>query len=114
MAEHSPEAIREGKRVKWFTTVWVSIEFISVQIADAIMDYLWIIRRELELFSGTALVLVGLLHWSSSKYCDGNTADYLSCTNPVTYYYYDAFEITIIVLGAFLVMIWFLKNRKSK
>ena len=103
----------EGKKAGFLTTLWISIEFISVQIADTLMEYVSVMRRELELFLGSGLLLIGFFNWSSGKYCDGNTADYLACTNPVTYYYYDAFAIGLIVVGAFLTLIWLVKNRKA-
>lgn len=67
---------------------------------------------ETELFIGTALLAVGLLSFESDKYCDGNTADYLSCTRPSTYYYFDWLDVTLIVLGIFFILIWFLNKRE--
>ena len=68
--------------------------------------------REFDLFLGNALLFIGLLSFESDKYCDGNTADYLSCTRPSTYYYFDALDIVLIVLGSTLVIAWFLKQRR--
>ena len=68
---------------------------------------------ETELFLGTALFAIGLFGFESDKYCDGNTSDYLSCTRPSTFYYFDWLDITLIVLGLFLVIIWVLKTRES-
>ena len=91
---------------------WVSIEYISVHLAEALSENLRIIRQEGNLFLGTALMVLGFFNWSSAKYCDGNTADYLSCTRPVTYYYYGGFEIALLLVGVTLVLIWLVKNRK--
>jgi hypothetical protein len=93
--------------------VWISFEYLSVTFAEAIGGRLRAMWAELDLFLGALLLLLGLLNWSSGKYCDGNTADYLSCTNPATYYYYNALEIGLIVLGALLILVWFVKNRQK-
>ena len=71
-----------------------------------------IIVRESDLFLGVAVFLVGLLGFESGRYCDGNSADYLSCTRPATYYFFDAPHTILIILGAFLVMVWFLRTRR--
>jgi len=114
MAEYTPDGITERKqRPGRAQTIWISIEFISVQIADAIGRDLSIMRRELHLFLGTTLFLLGLLNWSIGKYCDGNTADYLSCTRPEAYYYYGGVEIALMVLGALLVLVWLVKTRSK-
>ncbi len=69
---------------------------------------------ETELFLGTALLTIGLFSFESDKYCDGNTSDYLSCTRPSTFYYFDWLDITLIVLGVFFVIVWVLKTRDSR
>ena len=77
----------------------------------ALQDNARIILREIDLFLGTALLFIGILGFESDKYCDGNTADYLSCTRPTTYYFYDNLDVVLIVLGVFFVILWFLKRR---
>jgi hypothetical protein len=83
--------------------------------ADGLFDFfvgaLRTIARDAELFIGVALTLVGLLSFHSDKFCDGNTADYLSCTRPSTFYFYSPLDISIVVLGVFLVLVWM---RRSK
>lgn len=71
-----------------------------------------VIVRESDLFLGVALFLIGLLGFESGRYCDGNSADYLSCTRPATYYFYDAPHMMLIVLGVFLILVWFLRARR--
>lgn len=71
-----------------------------------------IIARESDLFLGTALFLIGFLGFESGRYCDGNSSDYLSCTRPATYYFYDATHITLVILGVFLIMVWFIRSRR--
>lgn len=87
-------------------------------VLDAIFDFfmrsLATIAREAELFIGVALTIVGLFSIEADKFCDGNTADYLSCTRPSTYYFYSPLDIGIIVVGAFLILIWFLHRRSHR
>jgi hypothetical protein len=75
---------------------------------------LHIMRRESDLFFGVLLFILGLLNFHSGRYCDGNTADYLSCTRPVTYYYYTWLEVMLIVVGIFFMLLWFLKRRDDR
>lgn len=67
-------------------------------------------RKNGGLFFGLAAVIFGLLDFSNGKYCDGNPADYYSCTNPDTYYYYGFFAIALTIIGAFCITLWFLKK----
>jgi lysozyme family protein len=55
--------------------------------------------------------VVGLLSIEADKFCDGNTADYLSCTRPSTYYFYSPLDIAIVVVGVFLILIWVRSRR---
>ena len=71
-----------------------------------------VVVRESDLFLGTALFLIGFVGFESGRYCDGNSADYLSCTRPATYYFYDAPHTILIILGVFLVMMWVLRDRR--
>ena len=113
------EAITEIKKEKkrnprhMARVFWLSAEYISVHLAEALSENFQIIRHEANLFMGTGLTLIGFFNWSSAKYCDGNTADYLSCTRPVTYYYYGGLEIAVMVLGVTLILIWYVRNRKT-
>ena len=65
------------------------------------------------LFLGIALSLVGFLSLASDKYCDGNAANYYTCTRPATYYYYPWWAILLIVIGSFLIVLWFLRRQRS-
>jgi hypothetical protein len=109
--EHEP---RKGRVSSLAQTTWVSAEYVSVNLVDALQENLRMMLREADLFIGVIFTLLGLLNWSSAKYCDGNTSDYLSCTRPATYYYYGALEITLIIVGVLLVVIWALKQRKTR
>lgn len=95
-------------------TIWISIEYVSFQFFEALGDRIKTMRKEIDLFLGAIFLFIGVLNWSSGKYCDGNTADYLSCTRPATYYYYGSFEIVLVVLGVLLILVWYIKNRRAK
>jgi hypothetical protein len=73
-------------------------------------ENLFLVRENARLFLGIALFLLGVLDFSNGKYCDGNPADYYSCTNPSAYYYYSPLAIAFCILGAFCITIWFLKR----
>jgi hypothetical protein len=91
---------------------WQSILAVFDSAIDALAYDFAIIRREADIFLGSLLFLVGVLDFHSGKYCDGNTADYLSCTRPVTYYYYTWIEIILIILGITFILLWFMKRER--
>ena len=91
---------------------WLLIERVFDLVVDALIEYARIIWREIELFLGMALVSIALLNFENGKNCDGNTADYLSCTNPSTYYYYNWIEILAFVIGAFLLTLWYFRSKE--
>ncbi len=88
-----------------------TVMYLFDHLIDMFGDYWYLMKREAELFIGTALLLIGLLSFHNGKNCDGNTAEYLSCTRPSTFYYFSGFEIFIIVLGIFFILFWHLKNK---
>lgn len=88
------------------------IGYIQKSVVEGGKETFAAVVREFDLFLGNALILIGLLSFESDKYCDGNTADYLSCTRPSTYYYFDYLDIALIILGSTLVIAWFLKQRR--
>ncbi len=85
-----------------------------MRAVDSLFDFvsraLSTIARDMGLFVGVALTLIGFLSFQADKFCDGNTADYLSCTRPSTFYFYSPLAITIIVLGVFFILIWMRRN----
>lgn len=87
---------------------------VTLSMGDSFLDWLEvrlkIAIQEKDLFLGTLFFILGFLNFHSGKYCDGNTADYLSCTRPVTYYYYTWLELGLIILGVFLILVWFLQR----
>ena len=111
---HSSKGIRGGSIKRSLRTTWVVIQYLFDRFADAMAENVFVIGREGDLFFGTALTLLGILSFQSSKFCDGNTADYLSCTRPTAYHYYGAPQIIIIIVGVFFILFWFLKRRTRK
>lgn len=79
----------------------------------SLLENLFLVRENAMLFFGIALFLFGVLGFSNGKYCDGNPADYYSCTNPSAYYYYSPLAIALCILGAFCIAIWFLKKSEG-
>ena len=61
---------------------------------------------------GGVLFVGGLLSIQSGRYCDGATSDHFSCTRPATYYYYPEWLIAVILLGALLLALWWLRDRE--
>lgn len=92
--------------------VWLVIEHLFDLAVDGLIDYARIIWREIELFAGVGLIALSLLNFENGKNCDGNTADYLSCTNPSTFYYYNWLEIGAVVIGVFLLLLWYFKRKE--
>ncbi len=86
--------------------------YLIERLVDHVEEYAQLMLREKELFLGNLLILLGALNFNSDKFCDGNTADYLSCTRPSTYYYFDALDIALIVIGVFFVLLWFVRERR--
>ena len=86
--------------------VWLTIVYFFDVLADAIIERFSVMQTQSDLFLGSVLTLIGFFSFQSGKYCDGNTADYLSCTRPTTYYYYPTISIILIVIGICLVLVW--------
>lgn len=102
--------IRHRKQGILGIIVMVVFSFFD-HLVESLIDYIRVIVRERELFFGAVLVLLGLLNFNSGKYCDGNAADYLSCTRPATFYYFDWLDITLICIGVVGILLWFMKER---
>ena len=96
---------------------WNDIQHRIVRLFDGTLDVIArdiaIVKREGDLFFGVILTAVGLFNFRSDKFCDGNSVDYLSCTRPSSYHYYGGFEITLIVIGIFFILLWFQKKRHT-
>lgn len=97
---------------KILKTIWLTIAYFFDVLADAIIERFALMQTEIDLFLGAALALFGTFSFQAGKYCDGNTADYLSCTRPATYYYYSPFSIVAVVIGVCLILVWFVRNKR--
>jgi hypothetical protein len=91
---------------------WLLLQYLFDRSLDALARDLVIMQREADLFLGAALSLVGLLGFESARYCDGNLNDYISCTRPATYYYFDTLDTVLIVLGIFCMLVWYFKHKE--
>lgn len=75
------------------------------------------VRRSIEharLLVGVSSMSVGLLTFSSGRYCDGTVADHFACTRPSTYYYYSELSIFLVVVGMVLLTLWYLRMREHQ
>jgi hypothetical protein len=112
--QYSSEQVSEGRVAKIRRSTWNTILKYGDQLLDK-FEYDWsIIKYHNDLFFGVLLFLLGLLNFHSGRYCDGNTADYLSCTRPVTYYYYTWFDMILIILGITFILLWFMKREHKQ
>lgn len=105
------EDIRPRKRTSRFRILWIIADYIFDGVVEALSGNIAVVRKEVQLFLGSALVIIGFFGFESGKYCDGNTADYLSCTRPSTYYFYDYVDLTCLILGVTLILLWVVKRR---
>jgi hypothetical protein len=92
-----------------FFTLGALVLFIRDELVRDVQDIVLSGR----LFLGITSLLVGLLSFASDKYCDGNAANYYTCTRPATYYFYPWWAILLIVIGSFLIVLWFLRRQRS-
>lgn len=107
--EHGPSF--QKKVLRWAWIAWRFVVYILESIADGLIEAWHIISHDAGLFWGVGFSVIGLFGFSSGRYCDGNTAEYLSCTRPATYYYYDIPHMALLLLGIFFVMVWLLRSR---
>jgi hypothetical protein len=103
-----------GKRTgRLFRRALFALGSLALWIRDGLADDLIVLAKNMRLFLGTALVLIGVLSIASDRYCDGNTSSYYACTRPSTFYYYPWWAILTITLGSFLIVLWFLRRRQK-
>lgn len=105
---------RPGKIQTPFRSMALFIRYLFDTFVTATTTNVILILREIDLFFGAALLAIGFFSFESDKFCDGNTADYLSCTRPSTFYYFDALDIFCIVVGIFFILLWVLKSREGR
>jgi len=109
------QGIKNAKRRRGFSIGRVMrrmLRALLLFLRDKVYEDVVLITRNWRLFLGMLFTSVGLLSFSSDMYCDGNTSAYYACTRPATYYYYSSWAIFFIVLGSFLVVLWFLRGRE--
>lgn len=93
-----------------FIRIW---KWFSFSVLTSFFKNYAVLRRESQLFLGASLFVIGFFGFESGKYCDGNTSEYLSCTRPSTYYYYDTLHIILIIVGVSLIMLWYLRRTRA-
>ncbi len=71
-----------------------------------------VVARDARIFIGLGLVLTGLLSVASDRYCDGNASSHYTCTRPSTYYFYPWWAILLVIVGSFLIVLWYLRRKK--
>jgi hypothetical protein len=115
MSEQATQEVgSKRKKGSFVSSVWITVEYLSSKLWDALVADARVVGEEANLFLGSLLFIVGLFNWSVGKYCDGNSSDYLSCTRPTVYYYYSAFEVVLMVVGASLVLVWLIERKRGK
>lgn len=104
--ERKPRKMRNGlmRKMRIVHAFWV---FVRNKLWDDIL----LLLQNGRLFLGLAMVLVGLLSFASDRFCDGGTSSYYTCTRPATYYFYPAWAILIVLVGAFFIVLWFLRKQ---
>jgi hypothetical protein len=106
--------VKRGRLGRGVWMVSLFAHYIYDVVLDAAAEDWKLLKRDARVFVGTLFLVIGVFGFSSGKYCDGNTADYLSCTRPSTYYYYDKLHILLIILGVFFILFWMLPKGKGK
>ncbi len=108
--EYEYESKRKGLLARLRDRFFIFLDWLI----DLCEDNLRVIFKEKDVFFGAALAIIGVMHFRTGKYCDGNTADYLSCTRPVAYYYYGALEIFLVLIGVCFILLWILKRGRGE
>lgn len=102
----------QKKRPGYLALTWMTILYGADRALEWLLVRVRIIWRESDAFLGLLLLLIGLLNFHAARFCDGTSADYLSCTRPAVYYYYSGLDIALIVVGAFLLLVFRLAREK--
>lgn len=112
MESHEPH--QGGRTTSYARMIWLTALYAMDQLVEWLLTRARIIRRESDVFLGVFLFLVGALTIHAARFCDGNSADYLSCTRPAVYYYYSGFNSALIIAGVFLVLLWYLSRNRER
>jgi hypothetical protein len=107
---------RGGKKRRGF--VFIRLVFrmgkaMLLFLKDKIYEDFELMLYHGRLFFGIILTGIGMLSFTSDRYCDGNTSSFYACTRPATYYYYPWWAILCTLLGTVFVTLWFLRKKKQ-
>lgn len=108
--EHTQEVAGSEQPGK-MKVAWLILMHVVEGVYDFVGRNVAVVLSAKELFLGSALTIIGLMSFETDRFCDGNTADYLSCTRPNAYYYFDSLDIALVVLGITLILCWFIARR---
>lgn len=97
-------------RRRWFVRV---VRVLLARFRNALVGDVRTIVRHVHLMGGITCAFIGLLSFSSDRYCDGNTSIGYACTRPSTYYFYPWWAILLVVFGAVGVSVWYVRMRVS-
>jgi hypothetical protein len=111
MTRHVPGVTHGRRRRGLLGGILRFVRALFLYLRDALHDDLIDVLRNGKLFLGMLLAGIGLLSFSSDRYCDGNTSSYYACTRPSTYYYYPWWAIALVIIGSFLIVLWFLRRK---
>lgn len=97
--------------VKSIQAVTRSLSALGYLLWQAVREDMTRVWEEGRLFLGTALVVLGLLSFEARRFCDGISSG-VGCTRPSTYYEYPLWATVLVVVGSFLVLLWWLYRAK--
>ena len=103
---------KKRKKRSFFGVVLRTLFALSYFLREKIRKDITLMFQNGRLFVGFLFFLVGILSFSSDRYCDGNSSSYYACTRPSTYYYYPWWSVLLIIIGSFLIILWFLRRNK--
>ena len=109
-AEMDTDEKHTPRKRSYIAAAFYSLVYFVLLVKDGIVQdvsYMW---HNARVFLGSGLVLIGLLNISADRFCDGSTNTHIACTRPTTYYYYSEVAIISIVIGSFLILLWFLRK----
>lgn len=93
-------------RPGYATMAWTTLLYVADRFGAWCASRARVVWRNSDAFLGLFLLLVGVLNIHAARFCDGNSADYLSCTRPAVYYFYSGIDSALIIAGAFLLLIF--------
>ncbi len=104
--------MRSRRPAGYLKMLWLTALYLMDRLFDWTLERLALVRKESDLFLGLLLTILGVMSLHAGRFCDGNSADYLSCTRPAVYYYYSGIDMALVVLGVFLIAFWILARKR--